>query len=261
MMNYSSAILAFVREWDTSTVRVHCPFCLRTHSHGSGSLDFGHDSPSDASLKRQRASNCGHLLDDYQMCFPFEDAARGRGYSWFIDKIELKYVTVGLPPEIELENYFIEECNGSEDQDRISIITSDSTGSGDDPAKNLAEEFQSKAKIEDVNLTNVYKQEMADPRRRQTLFFSYCTSKKTVQVRHMLQQYKEDRLFDKRDQYGDDVMSLVAMKGHLCVMELLHKAGADVSNVNNRGHTPLMEAALWGQENVVKFRVKKMADP
>ncbi len=262
-MNRNSAILAFVREWDTSTIRVHCPFCLRTHSHGPGSLDFEHDSPLESSLKRRRAPHCGHLLDDYQICFPFEDAARDRGYSWFIDKIEQKYVTVGLPPEVELENYFVEVSNGSEDQDHISNTTSDSTGSGDDNADQLAEEFQAKANIDDVgsDWRHFNQQEMADPGKRKSWFISHCLLKETARVRHMLQEYKEDKLFDHRDRYGDDVMSLVAMEGHVCVMELLHNAGAGVSNVSNRGRTPLMEAALWGREHAVKFLLEKMADP
>lgn len=118
-MDHSSALPAFVRESNTSTVRVHCPFCLRTHSHGPGSLDFEHDPPSAAALKRRRAPHWGQSSDDYQMCFPFEDAAQGRGYGWCIDKTEQEYVTTGLPPEIEVENYFIEDYSGSENQDHI----------------------------------------------------------------------------------------------------------------------------------------------
>lgn len=260
-MSQPSAILAFVREWNASTVRVYCPFCLRTHTHGLGSLDFEHDSPWNASLKRRRAPHCGHLSDDYQMCFPFEDAAQDRGCSWFIDKREHKFVTVGLPAEIELESYFVKECNGSEDQDSGSVAGSDSTESKDDPAGSLASAFQSTPTIEDVDLTDFYKQEMADPRQRKSWFVSHCILGETGQIKHMLQLYREDRLFDKRDRYGDDIMSLVAMEGHVCAMELLHEAGAGVSNVNARGRTPLMEAALWGRDDAVKFLLGKGADP
>ena len=38
-------------------------------------------------------------------------------------------------------------------------------------------------------------------------------------------------------------------------MELLHKAGAGVSNVNARCRTPLMEAALWGRDYSVRRKV------
>jgi len=74
------------------------------------------------------------------MCFPFEAPARDQGYSLYLDKIEQKYVTVGLPPEIEPENYFTEGSDGSEDQDYISIATTNSTPSGD-PVDDLAEEY------------------------------------------------------------------------------------------------------------------------
>lgn len=79
-------LLAFVREWDTSTVRVRCPFCLRTHSHGLGTIDFEQDDSLVALRKRRRAPHCGHISDDYHMCFPFESAAQDYGYSWYIDK-------------------------------------------------------------------------------------------------------------------------------------------------------------------------------
>jgi hypothetical protein len=55
------------------------------------------------------------------MCFPFDDAARGQGYDWFIDKEQQRYVTIGLPPEIDDENYFVEGSNNGEDQDHISV--------------------------------------------------------------------------------------------------------------------------------------------
>jgi ankyrin repeat protein len=51
------------------------------------------------------------------------------------------------------------------------------------------------------------------------------------------------------------------MEGHVCIMELLHKAGAGVSNVNNRGRTPLMESGFVGREKAVKFLLEKVADP
>jgi ankyrin repeat protein len=96
---------------------------------------------------------------------------------------------------------------------------------------------------------------------RKVWFVLHCLKKETSNVRHMLQRYEEERLFNDRDWYGDDVMSLVAMEGHVCIMELLHDAGAGVSNVNARDRTPLMKAALWGRDDAVKFLLEKDADP
>jgi hypothetical protein len=90
---------------------------------------------------------------------------------------------------------------------------------------------------------------------------SHCVLKETINVRHMLRLYKKDRLYNTSDRYGDDVMSLVAMEGHVSVMEILHHAGAGISNTNARGRTPLMEAALWGRDDAVKFLPEKGADP
>ncbi|RVX75973.1 hypothetical protein B0A52_00330 [Exophiala mesophila] len=262
-MDQSTAILAFVREWNSSMVRIHCPFCLQTHTHGPGSLDFEHDLTLKAFLKRRRVPHCGHLLDHYQMCFPFENPARSQGYSWYLDKMEMRYVTLGLPPEIEPENYFIEKPDGKQDHDYISTATSDSDHSENDSTDELAAQFQSKATIEDSegDWPQFYKKAMANPQDRKKFFISHCLCKKTLEVRRMLRQYKTDKLSENRDQYGDDVVSLVAAEGHVCVLELLHEAGAGVANINNRGRTPLMEAILWGREQAVKFLLEKGADP
>lgn len=64
--------LAFVREWDTSIVRVRCPFCLRVHSHGFGSLDFEQDDSSGALRKRRRAPHCGQIREDHNTIAPRE---------------------------------------------------------------------------------------------------------------------------------------------------------------------------------------------
>ena len=161
-MTHPTEVLAFVREWDTESVRVRCPFCSRTHSHGPGSLDFVQDTTSDALYKRRRAPHCGHRSDDYLFCFPFEDTAQRQGYSWWIDKERQMYVTVGLPPEIEDEDYFIKAPNPGDNEDRVSATSEASHSSGfeADSAGELANEFQSKAQLEDTCFTDFYKQEM-----------------------------------------------------------------------------------------------------
>jgi hypothetical protein len=78
-------------------------------------------------------------------------------------------------PEIEVENYFVEECNSIQDDDYSSITTTDSTGPADDPVTNLTEDFQARI-IEDVDfdLRHFYKQEMADVRKNKSWVFSHC---------------------------------------------------------------------------------------
>lgn len=262
-MNQSLVFLAFVREWNSSMVRVQCPFCLQTHSHGPGSLNFKRDSFQDSLSKRRRVPHCGHLSDHYQMCFPFDDAARDRGYSWFVDKEEQRYMTIGLTPEVDDENYFVKEPKNNKDHDDVSITTelSDSANSDRDSADELANELQLKVKLEHNSFADFYRKEMIDLKRRKVWFVSHCLLKETALVRHMLHQYEKDKLYSDRDEYGSDVMSLVAMEGHVCIMELLHEAGAGVSNTDVRGRKPLMEAALWGREDAVKFLLEKGADP
>ena len=99
----------------------------------------------------------------------------------------------------------------------VTTVSSDSTDSKDDPANNLADEFQSKAKLEDSDFADFYKQEMTDPRRRKAWLVSHCQLRETAQVRHMLHQYEKDSLYNDRDRYGEDGMSLVAIEGHVCI--------------------------------------------
>lgn len=106
------------------------------------SMDLGASTLRSLS-KRRRVPHCGHLSDHYQMCFPFDDAARDRGYSWFVDKEKQRYMTIGLTPEIDDENYFVKEPNNNKDHDNLSITTelSDSTNSERDSADELANEL------------------------------------------------------------------------------------------------------------------------
>jgi hypothetical protein len=92
--------------------------------------------------KRCHAPHCGHISDDYQLCFLFEYAARIRGYSWRIDKEQQKYVPIGLPPDVEDENNFIKEVDSSEDENCDSTAKcSDLNDSNSDTADKLANEF------------------------------------------------------------------------------------------------------------------------
>lgn len=76
-----------------------------------------------------------------------------------------------------------------------SNVTADDSGAqpgDDDPVTDLAEDFQTKAPIEDVDLDwgHFYKQEMEDPTKRKTWFVSHCVLKETARVTYMLQEYK-----------------------------------------------------------------------
>lgn len=155
----------------------------------------------------------------------------------------------------------MKEVDSSENEDFDSATeSSDSNNSDFDSTDRLADEFQSQVRLDYDNYAEFYAHQMANRRTRKDWFVSHCLLKQTSRVEHMLQRY-EDQFFKDRDQYGNDIMTLVAIEGHVCIMQLLYNAGAGILNVNARGRTPLMEAALWGRDDAVKFLVGKGADP
>ena len=150
-MSHSTEMLAFGREWHTEIVRVRCPFCLRTHPHGPGSLYH---------LRRfAQAFACSTLwppLRRLPFRFPFEGTAHCHAYSWCIDKERQKYVTIGLPSEIKDDDYFIQVSDHGEDENRVSATTeaSESSSFEADSADELASEFQSKTLLEGTDFAD-----------------------------------------------------------------------------------------------------------
>lgn len=186
----------------------------------------------------------------------------------------LRFVTLGLPAEEEDEYYYYKTVNDTESiQDPIVWV--DEGNYSDTSVAKLTGEFQLGLRLntegkedscensskDNNDFTKYYNDTTATRDGRMKWFLSHCVLKETSNVRHMLQRFPEDKLFDYRDKHGYDILSMVAMEGHIQVMRLLYEAGSQISNLSVVGRSALMEAALWGRDETVKLLLELGADP
>lgn len=88
--------IADVLWWDERTVRIRCPFCKDSHSHGQ-------PSAGRCDSNTTRVAHCSRPLimdgDNYRLRFPF-DIERG-GLAYEIDKEKKRFVTIGIKQDPE----------------------------------------------------------------------------------------------------------------------------------------------------------------
>jgi hypothetical protein len=77
----------------------------------------------------------------------------------------------------------------------------------------------------------------------------------------LLEMYKDDPFVSRRDKHGVNCTALAAMEGHSEMIRFLHSKGRELNNIDRRGRTPLMEAALWGRLTVVNCLLELGVDP
>jgi len=82
--------------------------------------------------------------------------------------------------------------------------------------------------------------------------FLKASSKGDFEVVRMLLKNGIDT--DSRTKKGSTALHLAARYGHLDIVKLLHKHGADIHAIaTNKKDTPLMRAAGWGKKNVLRY--------
>ncbi|EOO03073.1 putative tpr domain-containing protein [Phaeoacremonium minimum UCRPA7] len=95
---------------------------------------------------------------------------------------------------------------------------------------------------------------------RQDRFNSDCILNDLCGVAFLLQTFKDDSFVSYRDESGVNCIALAAVEGHGQMIQFLHDKGGDLNNSDNRGRTPLMEAALWGRVKAVDILLERDAD-
>lgn len=63
------------------------------------------------------------------------------------------------------------------------------------------------------------------------------------------------------DDYGETPLHYAADSGHVSIIELLLRYGAEIDGRNRHRQTPLMRAAMFGHLEAVRFLLDKDADP
>ncbi|KIV98501.1 uncharacterized protein PV09_09689, partial [Verruconis gallopava] len=94
----------------------------------------------------------------------------------------------------------------------------------------------------------------ADERPNQEHIDRLCIACDTNQIRSVVSLLKTfPELINMSDRYGNTALHHVACKGHRSLAQfLMTRKGVNLDHANAVGRTPLMEAALWGQIDVVQ---------
>ena len=217
-----SLLVADVVSWDAQNVFVRCPICGGPHRHGTRGK-----YPS----RNTRVANCPPTLGlphQYQIRFPF-DTTTGRVAYW-IHKEKKRFFTVGAEPDPEEVSELAEALESQLD-----------IGSGDEPLILLesgTEERRISIQIEgdeDISWT----EKTIDT----AVSNSVLGEEKEVR-RFLATSADAEILVMGKDGHGNTLLSMVAAERHPYMVTLFLDHGARINNRNNKGRTPLMEAAL-----------------
>lgn len=256
---------ACVQWWDSWTVHVKCPFCMKIHQHGfDGS--YGYEGV-------YRVAHCDSSpalnFPSYQLKFPFSQALERTAYK--IDKECKRYVAIEAdppdppqrqqqsrpdllllgeeashlpPPPPPEENPAVAPLETFEDA--VETITIDKT---DKVFQRLHEAFGGDETSTVIRIEHVL---------NQMIFFG-----DEDYVRYYLDSSPESRIFlhGVRDDNGESALSCAACERFPATVKLLLERGSN-ANFQNRddGRTPLMQAALWGRYENVRHLLKYGAD-
>lgn len=237
---------AHVQWWDSWTVHVKCPFCLKIHEHGfSGRYESVY-----------RVARCDLTpplaFPSYQLKFPFSQALETTAYK--IDKASKRYVAIDADPpqprpDLLEEGNLPPEENLAEAvetfEDAVETITIDKT---DKIFQRLHEVFGGEETSIVIRIEHVL---------NQMIVFG-----DEDYVREYIDSSPESRIFlhGIRDDNGESALSCAACERFPAIVKLLLDRGSNANFRNRDGRTPLMHAALWGRYENVRHLLKYGAD-
>jgi hypothetical protein len=102
----------------------------------------------------------------------------------------------------------------------------------------------------------------AEPDFRKYCYISYCVRRNIPALEQLCRQYLHDALIGYVDEDGESGALCAAIEERgLETLRWLHDRGDSITRANHYGRTPLMEAALWGRLETVRYLVEKRVDP
>lgn len=236
-----------VQRWNACTVSVQCPFCTKIHTHGFGD---SYDSII-------RAAHCDHgsslSFPSYRFAYPF--STREGTVAYEIEKSVGCFVALGtkaIDPEVEnLEKALAEvnlDVDHSQDSRRWEHATEMITiGMEDETFRHLHKAFGGEDTFTLKRLDHVVSRMIA-----------FGDSE---YVEDYLHTSPEASLFlHGIDEEGKSALSLAACEKYPAIIKLLLDHGAKPDHQNKDGRTPLMEAALWGRIDNVRYLLEHGAD-
>jgi hypothetical protein len=197
---------------------------------------------------------------NYQLVFPQDDDPAAVGYGWEFDRSHSVFVTVNLtgrmidlnprPPYRSLlpqfvqlhEQHSVDELWGEEGDDVKLVNAAERLHLGDET---LADRLSTRQISEELFTSFDYRREV---------YISACIRNDVNELRQIFQKYPEDDFLSHVSDEGDNgVLYAATGENGLATVEWLHKKGAAITHSNHYGRTPLMEAALWGRLEIVRY--------
>ncbi|KAI9841696.1 MAG: hypothetical protein M1837_000428 [Sclerophora amabilis] len=216
---------ALVCTWNSSSIRVLCPFpsCKKIHTHG-----YTRPEPSRLNARK---SHCELLDLTYRILFPFENDPAVSGLGFEIDRVRCRWKTVGI------------EEDDSDDEDEDDGLMN---GLGDGMGQLIIGSSQTQPAMEVVNRDQ-----------EGQWFLSFSVLNDLDSVRALLDKSVDaNRLIKGKDAMGNSALALVCMEGHQEMTKLLHQRGAEIDSTNNEHRTPLIEALSYGRGAVAAFLIE-----
>jgi hypothetical protein len=234
----STIALAPVQRWNAHTVSIRCPFCTKIHTHGFGD---SYDSIF-------RAPHCSHnsslSFPSYRFAYPFSTCEGSVAYE--IDKTNGYFVAFGAN-SLQSEAELLEKA--------VNELSLDASGSPESRSWEEATEMITIG-LEDKILRRLHQhfggEDTFTLKRLDHVVSRMITFGDFDYVDDYLRTSPEANLFlFGTDEEGKSALTLAACEKYPAVTKLLLDHGAKLNHQDNKGRTPLMEAALWGRiENV-----------
>lgn len=265
-MDYYSQQLpkALVLRWNSRKVIVKCPFCLYSHGHG-----FCHPSEDDIDEvppgyeihrpKNQRRSDCSdrRIGGQYLIVYPDERDSVTSGYGWEVDTEACEFVTADQQGivAVPVEDYqdgrtlllrYQRRYSESETGELAPIM--DGLNFEDDAKE------QGPRSMSDKTIDEVLEELHLDPKWRQKQYFSHAIRKEIQGLKNLRRRYPDDRLIGSVDHEGNTAALFAAIEENGSeTLHWLQNQGDPIQQANHYGRTPLMEAALWGRLDTVRY--------
>ncbi|EMC98497.1 hypothetical protein BAUCODRAFT_428189 [Baudoinia panamericana UAMH 10762] len=271
---------ALVLRWNHASLRVRCPYCLRSHSHGYGHVDDeeGTDQTQPGwKLRGTTRRRHGDCLSggEYIFTFPPTYSSDDVDYGWMFDRDNFEFVAMTQqgPVPIPINELRDGRTLLPQHQQREQMTSvsddSDSTTSETDEliaatgTLNITSDKSGKAsEAPSTKDSQAIFDELCESKDyRLDLYFSHCIWKDIDQLRILFSKYPDDRFIDCTDEEGNTGVILAAVEeGGLGTLRWLQDHGGDIDQSNHYGRTPLMEAALWGRLETVQYLTSRVAN-
>jgi len=260
---------ALVLQWNNSTLRARCPYCLYSHRHGlprplaHENVDQTQEGWTLRLLGNWRRSDCSdvNLGGEYILVFPQSHDLATRGYGWEVNEVGSGFVTVHGQGRVEIP---INDCRDGrtilpqyQEQHSLSDNASETSSlTGATENLNLGSGVDGESPKPQPNKTyqEIMEELYLDPTYRHHSYISHCCLREIPELELLLRQYPADHFIGSVDEEGNSGTLLAATEEDgLETLCWLQNRGDPIDRANHYGRTPLMEAALWARLKTVQY--------